>query len=323
MKKRKRIESCRGYFKKIMSYNASKFPPDVSRLFRPKPPLEYKRPVGYPPEKRQTCPHITGVSQLLGDQLSSYMDQFPQGTDNRYLQKYEEASHNKDKEHTELNQEIRKWDPHKDPNIKDTDPFKTVFVGRLPYDTTEMELQREFSKFGEIERIRVVRDKVTNKSKGYAFVLFTNSHSSRMACKEIGVRRGLEIKGRIAIVDIERGRTIKYFKPRRLGGGLGGRGYTKAQTSVTSNVPSKFGNRPIASSRPAYSGPSRFSSTTHPLPNDSKMFDRYGGNKTRRPGPGMAVDTTTAHPPPPTTSYRSRYARTKETRSTKFEEPDY
>ncbi|GAV53066.1 hypothetical protein ZYGR_0AI03480 [Zygosaccharomyces rouxii] len=303
-----------------MSYNASKFPSDVSRLFKPNPPLEYKRPVDYLPEKRQTCPHITGVSQLLGEQLSSYVNQFPQGSDNEYLHKYEEASHAKDDEHTKLNHETRAWDPHKDPNIKDTDPFKTIFVGRLPYDTTEMELQREFSKFGDIERIRVVRDKVTNKSKGYAFVLFTNPNSSRMACREIGIHRGLEIKGRIAIVDIERSRTIKYFKPRRLGGGLGGRGYTKAHGTVTSNIPSKFGPRPVTAPRTVYNGPSRFSSSTQSLPNDSRMPNRYGGNVARRPGIGGDVSTPQ---PPATTSYRSRYARTKETRPTKFEEPDY
>ncbi|GCE99061.1 hypothetical protein ZYGM_004318 [Zygosaccharomyces mellis] len=298
-----------------MSYNVSKFPSDVSRLFKPRPPLEYKRPVDYPPEKRQTYPRITGISGLLGSQLSSYMNQFPQGSDNMYLQKYEEASHTKDNEYTKLSQEIYRWDPQKDPNIKDTDPFKTVFVGRLPYDTTEMELQKEFSKFGDIERIRVVRDKVTNKSKGYAFVLFTNPHSSKMACKEIGVHRGLEIKGRIAIVDIERGRTIKYFKPRRLGGGLGGRGYTKAHA-----IPPKFGGRPIITPRPVYSGPSRFSSGTRSSLNDSKVPHRYGGNIRR---PAMGRDTPASPLPPATTSYRSRYTRAKETRSTKFEEPDY
>lgn len=314
-----------------MSYNASKFPPDVSKLFKPRPPLEYKRPVDYPPEKRQTCPHITGVSQLLGEQIESYVNQFPLGSENMYLKKYEEASHSKDKEFTELNQKIRQWNPNGDPNIKDTDPFKTVFVGRLPYDTTEMDLQREFSKFGDIERIRVVRDKFTNRSKGYAFILFVNPHSSKMACKEIGLRRGLEIKGRTAIVDIERGRTIKYFKPRRLGGGLGGRGYTKAHKPTTSDVPSKYGTKPTTARRPIYSGPSRFSGNSSPISNNPKMpsSNRYG-NIARRPG-----NVETSPPQPltsaavasvtntPGTSYRSRNARSREARPTRFEEPDY
>lgn len=39
---------------------------------------------------------------------------------------------------------------------------------------------------------------------------------------------GIRIKDRRVLVDVERGRTVKGWRPRRLGGGLGGRGYTKA-----------------------------------------------------------------------------------------------
>ena len=42
---------------------------------------------------------------------------------------------------------------------------------------------------------------------------------------------GIRIKDRRALVDVERGRTVKGWKPRRFGGGLGGRGYTKAMPS--------------------------------------------------------------------------------------------
>lgn len=299
-----------------MSYNFSKFPPDVSRLFKPRPPLEYKKPVDYPPEQRQTCPHIKGVSQLLESSLQSYLDQFPQGSENTYLQEYEKASSSKAQEIQKLETKVRKWNPSADPNIKDTDPYRTVFVGRLPYDSTEMELQREFSKFGDIERIRVVRDKITNASKGYGFVMFVSPQSSKTACREIGIHRGLELKGRRIIVDIERGRTVKYFKPRRLGGGLGGRGYTKSvKTSrIGPSMTRKFDGKP-ALPRPAYNGPSRFSGNTSAPP--SRPGPRYGGNS-RRPG-----STSPSVPAQVTTSYRSRNSRGQETRSTRFEEPDY
>lgn len=42
---------------------------------------------------------------------------------------------------------------------------------------------------------------------------------------------GIRIKDRRVLVDVERGRTVKGWKPRRFGGGLGGRGYTKALPS--------------------------------------------------------------------------------------------
>ena len=42
-----------------------------------------------------------------------------------------------------------------DPNVKG-DAFKTLFVARLSYDTTEKDLEREFARFGPIERVRLV-----------------------------------------------------------------------------------------------------------------------------------------------------------------------
>lgn len=51
---------------------------------------------------------------------------------------------------------------------------------------------------------------------------------------------GIRIKDRRVLVDVERGRTVKGWKPRRFGGGLGGRGYTKAMPSrpIGFNAPS-------------------------------------------------------------------------------------
>src|SRR5437763_95237 len=56
---------------------------------------------------------------------------------------------------------------------------------------------------------------------------------------------GIRIKDRRIKVDVERGRTVKGWRPRRLGGGLGGRGYTKAMP-----------NRPMGPG--GFSGPGGF-----------------------------------------------------------------
>ncbi len=43
--------------------------------------------------------------------------------------------------------------PQEDPNIRG-DAFKTLIVARLSYDATEQDLEREFGRFGAIERVR-------------------------------------------------------------------------------------------------------------------------------------------------------------------------
>ena len=45
--------------------------------------------------------------------------------------------------------------PHEDPNIRG-DAFKTLIVARLSYDATEQDLEREFGRFGPIERVCAV-----------------------------------------------------------------------------------------------------------------------------------------------------------------------
>jgi U1 small nuclear ribonucleoprotein 70kDa len=53
-------------------------------------------------------------------------------------------------------------------------PYNTVFVGRLSYTTSEDRLKKEFAIYGPVEGVRVVRNKFTKKSRGYAFVEFKN-----------------------------------------------------------------------------------------------------------------------------------------------------
>lgn len=72
--------------------------------------------------------------------------------------------------------------PQDDPKIKG-DAAKTLFVGRLSYDVKEADLEREFGRFGPIERIRIVKDETTPKPKkphrGYAFIVFEREKDMR------------------------------------------------------------------------------------------------------------------------------------------------
>eukprot|EP00887_Chlorella_sp_A99_P002503 scaffold6.g2503.t1 len=99
------------------------------------------------------------------------------------------------------------------------DPFKTLFVSRLSYEVTERKLRREFEEFGPIKRIRLVHDKNSGKPKGYAFVEYEHKNDMKQAYK---MADGRKIEGRRCLVDVERGRTVPNWRPRRLGGGKGG-----------------------------------------------------------------------------------------------------
>lgn len=111
------------------------------------------------------------------------------------------------------------WDPLKDPKVEG-DAFKTLFVSRLSYDVSEKMLKKEFEEFGPIRSVKIVRNS-TGKSRGYAFIEFEHKSDMKNAYKQAD---GRKIEGRRVVVDVERGRTVENWKPRRLAGGLGGQG---------------------------------------------------------------------------------------------------
>ncbi|KAF1329080.1 U11/u12 small nuclear ribonucleoprotein 35 kda protein, partial [Globisporangium splendens] len=112
-----------------------------------------------------------------------------------------------------------RFDASRDPKIQG-DPYVTLFVGRLNYATTEDTLREYFMQYGELRRVVLVRDIVTQRSKGYAFVEFAHEKAFVRAYHDAHRR---EIDGRTILVDYERGRVMPGWKPRRVGGGLGGK----------------------------------------------------------------------------------------------------
>lgn len=112
-----------------------------------------------------------------------------------------------------------RFDATKDPQIHG-DPYATLFVARLSFSTAESTILQFFSNYGPIRRLRLVRDKKTDQSKGYAFVEFEHERDFGRAYRHAHRR---VIDGATILVDFERSRVMKGWKPRRLGGGLGGK----------------------------------------------------------------------------------------------------
>lgn len=66
----------------------------------------------------------------------------------------------------DLSNAVSNSEPDDDPNVRG-DSLKTLFVARLSYDATEKDLEKEFGRFGPIERIRIVTD-TTAETNGHA-----------------------------------------------------------------------------------------------------------------------------------------------------------
>ncbi|CAK90444.1 unnamed protein product (macronuclear) [Paramecium tetraurelia] len=117
----------------------------------------------------------------------------------------------------EVRKRLQTWNPFEDANIT-SDPYKTLFVGRLNFATTDKKLRKEFEEYGPIKSVRIVRDSTHDKPRGYAFIEYESKNSVKSAYKYAVDKR---VDGRKVVVDIERGRTILKWRPRYLGGGLG------------------------------------------------------------------------------------------------------
>ena len=89
-----------------------------------------------------------------------------------------------------------------------------LYVGNLSFKTTETDLQDLFSPFGAVESCRVITDRDTGRSRGFAFVELSSDAEGRTAIDQMN---GKEIDGRAL--------TVNEAKPQEnRGGGGGGRG---------------------------------------------------------------------------------------------------
>nr|CAG8640266.1 12969_t:CDS:2 [Entrophospora candida] len=123
-------------------------------------------------------------------------------------------------DHGIIRAQLSNYLPPRDNNDITSDPYKTLFVGRLNPITTEGTLRHLFEKFGSIKKVKLVCNLVTGDPRGYAFIEFDHEKACEDAYKN---SYKLTIDDRMVLVDYERSRVMKGWIPRRLGGGFGGR----------------------------------------------------------------------------------------------------
>jgi len=91
-----------------------------------------------------------------------------------------------------------------------------IYVGNLPFTTTDTELEDMFSQFGQINRAAVITDRETGRSRGFGFVEMENEEEGKKAITEMNEK---DFDGRQLTVNEARPRA-----PRPAGGGYGGGG---------------------------------------------------------------------------------------------------
>lgn len=96
-----------------------------------------------------------------------------------------------------------------------------LYVGNLPFSSTESELQSLFSQVGGVSEVAVILDKFTGKSRGFAFVTMTDEASAQKAVETFN---GKNVGGRELQVNEARPKEDRPFTPRGEGGGGGFRG---------------------------------------------------------------------------------------------------
>jgi len=90
-----------------------------------------------------------------------------------------------------------------------------IYVGNLSYDMTEEDLRKEFEAFGKVDSVNIIKDKFTDRSRGFAFVEMSNNEEGKAAVAGVN---GKDVKGRALNVSEARPRG----EVRRGGGGGGG-----------------------------------------------------------------------------------------------------
>jgi cold-inducible RNA-binding protein len=96
-----------------------------------------------------------------------------------------------------------------------------LYVGNLPFNTTENELQELFSQAGAVQEVTLMQDRFTGKSRGFAFVTMGSEEDAQNAISKLN---GQAMEGRPLTVNEARPREQR--APGGGGrGGYGGGGY--------------------------------------------------------------------------------------------------
>lgn len=92
-----------------------------------------------------------------------------------------------------------------------------IFVGSLPYTTSNEELQKLFESFGAVTSATIITDKFSGQSKGFGFVEMANDEEANKAIQELN---GYQLGGRGLAVSVARPREERPARDNFRSGGF-------------------------------------------------------------------------------------------------------
>ena len=98
---------------------------------------------------------------------------------------------------------------------------RKLFVGNLPYETMEQDLETLFGQAGQVETVTVMRDRMTGRARGFAFVEMASDDDAQKAITQLN---GHQLGGRALTVNEARPQAARPGGGGFGGGGGGGRG---------------------------------------------------------------------------------------------------
>ncbi len=96
---------------------------------------------------------------------------------------------------------------------------KKLYIGGLPYSTTQESLREGFAAAGNVESAIVITDKMSGRSKGFGFVEFSTEEEAQ---KAVEMFNGQDFEGRR--ITVNEARPMEPRAPRQDFGGDGGYG---------------------------------------------------------------------------------------------------
>jgi RNA recognition motif-containing protein len=79
-----------------------------------------------------------------------------------------------------------------------------IYVGNLPFEADESQLQELFAQFGQVEKSTVIKDRETGRSRGFGFVVMTNDQEAQNA---IDALNDTDLSGRLLKINEARPKT--------------------------------------------------------------------------------------------------------------------